>query len=228
MRISDVRKELKIGVIHAALGSAPPLSAAIRRTVPAAQVINFVNEEMLQYVNRNDGVDARAMRMFAEQVFHAEEAGVDIIVVACNVFAPRIDDMLPFITVPILAVDRPMQKRAAAIGGKIGVMGTNNSAFPACCSGIRKAAGDLGVQAPVFVDGTVAEAAQMLVKGDTESFDRVLTEKALQLVSEGCIAIVLSQVTMARAKEAMEKAGIDVPILTSPDECAERIREMRL
>ena len=211
---------VRIGGIHAALGSTAPFSEAIRKAVPGAQIVNFVNEEMLQYVNRNGGVDPAAMRMFAKQVFNAEEAKVDILVIACNIFAARIDDIRPFVSVPLLTVDRDMQEKAASIGGRIGVMGTNMSAVPACCMGICRAAEDKGFPVPDFEDGTVAEAAKYLVQGDTETFDRLLAQRALELAADGCSAIVLSQVTMARAKPALEKAGIKIPILTSPEECA--------
>lgn len=214
---------VRIGGIHAALGSTVPFSEAIRKAVPGAQVVNFLNEEMLQYVNRNGGVDPAVMRMFAKQVFHAEEAKVDVLVIACNIFAARIDDIRPFVSVPLLTVDRDMQEKAASIGGRIGVMATNTSSMPACCAGIRRAAAETGVPVPDFEDGTVVEAAEYLVMGDTETFDRLLTQRALELTANGCSAIVLSQVTMARAKSALEKAGIRIPILTSPEECARHV-----
>lgn len=214
---------VRIGGIHAALGSTVPFSDAIRKAVPGAQVVNFLNEEMLQYVNRNGGVDPAAMRMFAKQVFLAEEAKVDVLVIACNVFAARIDDIRPFVSVPLLTVDRDMQEKAASIGGRIGVMATNLSAAPACCAGISRVAEETGVPIPDFEDGTVVEAADFLVRGDTETFDRLLTQRALELAADGCSAIVLSQVTMARAKPALEKAGIRIPILTSPEACAEHV-----
>ena len=223
MNTSNTAKTVRVGAIHAAIGSVAPLVQAIREVSPDIKVVNFVNEEMLQYVNRHGSVDSCAMRMFAKQVFHAQESGVDAIVIACNIFAARVDTVRPFVSVPLLTVDSAMQEKAAAIGGRIGVMGTNTSAFPACCSGIRRAAESAGLPMPEVVDGTVVEAAEKLVRGDTETFDRLLTERALALVSEGCDAIVLAQVTMARAKAAMEKAGIDVPILTSPEECAKRV-----
>lgn len=223
---SESVKKKRIGVIHAVLGSAAPLTKVIREVSPDTEVLNFVNEEMLSYVNRNGGVDAIAMRMFANQVFHAEEAGVDAIVIACNVFAARADAVEPFVSVPVITVDSAMQEKAAAIGGRIGVMGTNHSAVPACCAGIRRAADKAGLPIPEIVNGTVTEAAAALSGGDTGKFDSLLTERALELVNEGCGAIVLSQVTMARAKAAMQRAGISVPILTSPEECAKRLASL--
>ena len=46
------------------------------------------------------------------------------------------------------------------------------------------------------------------------------------VVKDGCDAIVLGQVTMARAKASLLAAGMEVPVLTSPDECAGRLAQM--
>lgn len=229
MSHTDTRQSetpFRIGLIHAALGSAAPLCAAIHYVLPDAVLKNFVNEEMLQYANRNGGVDTKAKRMFARQVFLANESEVDLIIIACNIFAPFIDEIIPFTDVPVITVDNSMQEKAAAIGGRIGIIGTNSSAVPACRNGILKKASAQGKTSIEFIDGTVTEAAQVLANGDTERFDQLITEKALTLTQLGCDAIVLAQVTIARAKPALEKAGIAVPILTSPDECAARVKQI--
>lgn len=125
------------GIIHATTGSVAPLKNAILSLAPDAKILNFVNEQMLRYVNQVSGVDAKAMRMFAAEVFVAEEAGVEAIMIACNVYAPRLEQIKPLVSVTILAVDSAMQEKAAKLGGKIGVMGTNGSAVPSWHKKIR-------------------------------------------------------------------------------------------
>lgn len=222
---------MRYGIINATVGSVGPLKKAIIEAEPGAEVVNFVNEEMLAYANRTGKVDDKALRMFARQVFTAQEAGVDAIMVSCNVYIPMMDTVKPFISVPILGVDAAMQEHAASIGGRIGIIGTNKNSVPSCSSGILKAAERLAAAGgaesakPIeFVDGTVVEAAAVLESGDGESFDRMLTEKAVELVNEkGCEVIVLAQVTMARAKKAILEAGITVPVLSSPEEGAKAL-----
>lgn len=222
---------MRYGIIHAAMGSVAPLKEAILELEPDAKVVNFVNEEMLAYANRTGKVDETAMRMFARIVFTAQEAGVDAIMVACNIFAPHIDTVKPFISVPILAVDSAMQQIAASIGGRIGIIGTNMNSVPACSQGILAAAerlAETGGQTPSapisFCDGTVNEAAAVLENGDGETFDRMLTQKALELVEkEHCNVLVLAQITTARAKTAILDAGITVPVLTTPEEGAKAL-----
>ncbi len=225
---------MKYGIIHATVGSVQPLKRAILALMPEAEVVNFVNEEMLAYANRAGRVDETAMRMFARIVFAAEEVNVDAIMIACNIFAPRIDAVKPFISVPILAVDAAMQELAAKIGGKIGIIGTNKNSFPSCSSGISSAYKRLAENEPqpyteplTFVDGSCCEAAAILEKGDTETFDRLLTESALLLEKEGCSAIVLAQLTTARAKASILKAGVRIPVLSSPDEAARALCNLR-
>lgn len=217
-----MEKELRIGVIHAAAGAVEPLNKALHRSVPGAKVINFMNEEMLQYVNRIGYPDPFALRMFAEQVFHTEEAKADLIIVACNVFAAHTEKILPFISVPLITADGAMQEQAVRTGRKIGLIGTNTNAVPSCIAGMKQAAEKLNISCPEFVNGTVIEAAEALTRGDTELFDHLVSEKGRELAGQGCDVIVLSQITLSRSKPALLKAGITVPVLTTPDACAEQ------
>lgn len=220
---AENKAKLRIGVIHAAPGAIRPLNDAVHKLLPDAEITSFLNEEMLQYVNRKGTVDSKAMRMFACQVFQAAEADPDIIVIACNVFAAHAEKLLPFVSVPLLSADSSMQKKAVETGGRIGVIGTNRNAVPACSSGIRRTAEKCGLPVPELIDGTVTEAAKALADGNSELADRLITDKVRELIEQDCNAIILSQITLARTKDALLRAGINAPILTTPDECAEAV-----
>lgn len=218
---------MKYGIIHATTASVEPLKAAIKSINKDAEVVNFVNEEMLNYANRN-GVDHTAMRMFLKEVLTAEDTGVDAVLVACNIFASRIDPILPFVSVPIIPVDSAMHKKAAEIGGLQCIIGTNYNAVPSCKNSVIATSQELCTSAPEFIECVIPEAASALSAGDTELFDKLLTEKALEVMKEYDIsAILLSQVTTARAKDSMQKAGITVPILTTPEEGAKALLALK-
>lgn len=218
---------MKYGIIHATTASVEPLKMAIKNIDKNAEVVNFVNEEMLNRVNR-EGLDKTAMRMFLEEVLTAADTGVHAIMVACNVFAPHIETVLPFVSVPIIPVDSAMHRKAASIGGLQCIMGTNFNAVPACRNGVINAFSENDSDVPEFIECVMPDAATALSNGDTELFDKILTDKALDILHEYDVsAILLSQVTMARTKTAMQKAGINIPILTTPEEGARALLDLQ-
>ena len=117
-----------------------------------------------------------------------------------------------------------MHKKAAEIGGRLCIMGTNNNAVPACKKGVIAACRNAGRTEPEFIECILPEAAKALTDGNTDDFDRLLTDSALNTIRTNTVsAILLAQVTMARAKDAMIKAGISVPVLTTPEEGAKAL-----
>jgi Asp/Glu/hydantoin racemase len=208
----------KYALIHATTDSVAPLKRELLAQDPGCTVTNYVNEELLQYVRRTGDVDKAALRMFARTIFTALEDRPSAVMIACNVYAPYADCMQPFSDVPLLTVDHAMQEKAAHLGVKLGIIGTNSKSAPACFQSIAKMAEAAGRQIPACETATVLEAANALEQGDMELFDTLLTEHALKLQKNGCEAIILGQITMARSKIHLEKAGITVPILTSPEE----------
>src|SRR5690625_4015132 len=88
---------MRIGVIHATNNAVEPLNKAFKDLVSKVEVINFVDEYIQEYANKINGIDAKIYRDFLTLASQAEEAEVDIIVVACTVLTPIVDAVTPFV-----------------------------------------------------------------------------------------------------------------------------------
>lgn len=211
---------MKIGVIHATLGAAAPLNEAFKRLAPDAAVLNFVNEELLHRATALGGADAAGLRMFARTAFAAAEAEVDGIIVACSVYCPYVEQIKPFLQMPVIAIDHPMLETAAARGNKIGILTTNGPAAPAAQHQIEAMAATLG-RRPEFVLSPIPAAAAAFQQGRREEGIERIRRAGTALAAQGCDTLVLAQITMACAAPAL--SGTGVTVLTSPDEGVRRI-----
>lgn len=205
---------MKIDVIHANSSAVEPLESIFRETFPDISIQNHINEKMLAEVESAGQVNARALRMFAGEVCSAADSQADGIIVACSVFCSFIDTVKPFIECPIIAVDAPAIEKAAESGNKIGILATTAASAPACEKKLEVIAQNKGYLLS-YEHGIVTKAMEALKAGDYETHDRLIVDKARDLKDLGCDVLLLSQVTMARAKEAMpdslKQITIDTP-----------------
>lgn len=196
---------MRIDVIHANSSAVEPLENIFKKLDSTISVVNHINEEMLFEVERVGQVNSRALRMFAKEAIEAEDSKTDGIIVACSVFCGYIDLMKPFVDSPIIAVDGPAIEKAAEKGGKIGILATTAASAPACQKKLETIARARGYKLS-YEHGIVIEAMNVLKSGDFKTHDRLIIEKAKELENMGCDVLLLSQVTMARAKESMPEA----------------------
>ncbi|MBQ9197548.1 MAG: hypothetical protein IJ157_09970 [Clostridia bacterium] len=211
---------MKIGVIHANPSAAAPLEDAFRQIDPSAKIVNFINPEMLRLVDEAGGVTDQALRLFVRTVFDAADAGVDGIIIGCSVFCAYVEQVKPFLSVPIIPVDGPALEIAAKRGGKVGILATTAASAPACRKKLDKIAQEQGIHLE-YEDGICTEALDALRRGDGAEHDRLLAAEGKRLASLGCTTLFLSQITMARAKAAM--GPLAEMTLTTPEEGAKAI-----
>lgn len=205
---------MRIGVIHATLNAVKPLEEAFQAVNPSITVVNFVNEELLAHANRVGGVDGWGIRSFTRIIMEAAEAEVDAILIACSIYSTFAEQVQFLTDKPVIAVDTPMIKEAVEKGTRIGVIATTASAGPLEEKKLLEEAKGCSKQITTRVE-ICTEAMDALKRGDSGEHDRILREAAQRLEHEGCDVIVLSQITMARAKNAME--GVKAIVLTSPE-----------
>lgn len=206
---------IKIGIIHANTSAIQPLEEAFRKVAPQATAVNFVNEDLLLQTARDTEDGRRALRCFARLAFTAADAGVDGIIVACSSFCHYVPLMREFLSIPVIAVDRPMLERAVREGVRIGVITTTGAAVPAARAQLEAIAAGCGKQIELSIELAV-EAMTALKAGQPEEHDRIIATAGQRLAATGCDILILAQISMARAAAAMPEIGI--PVLTSPEE----------
>jgi Asp/Glu/hydantoin racemase len=214
---------MKIGVIHATCNAVPPLNDAFKALAPDVTVFNFVDEHLQYYANQIQGIDDKVHRDFVNMAITAQEAGVDAIIVACTVLTPIVDVVKPFITVPIIAVDRPMLDLAVNNYKKIGVVATNAPSGPATKAQLKKIAKEFGKE--IEVDTEInTQAMTELKAGNEEEHNRLNFLAAEQLKNRGCEVIILAQITQASAESKTKALGL--PVLASPKEAVKEVLKL--
>lgn len=209
---------MNIGIIHATLNAVQPLAEAFYKENPSISLVNFVNEELLAHANRIGGVDDWGLRNFTRLFMQAAEADVDGIIIACSLYSTYVDYVKPLTRKPVIAIDAPMVESAVREGKVIGVIATTAAAGPAEEKKILEEAKKLGKNITTRVE-IRTEAMKALKKNDVMEHNCILREAAEKLMKEGCDTVVLSQITMACAKEEMR--DLEVRVLSSPESGAE-------
>lgn len=180
--------------------------------MPGDEVIHFVDSEVLADVVRDGGVTESSTERMVHLAQAAERAGADVIFSACSSLGPAIDVAKDRVHVPIVKVDDAMTRDAAAGGGTIGVLATVPTTLGPTADLIRAHGGDR----PLEVIEKLADGAfDVLMGGDRERHDDMVTAAAQELSARGVDRIVLAQASMARLADRLsELTGL--PVLASP------------
>lgn len=211
-----------IAMIHATYKAIPPMEKAFRELAPDYVLQSHVDEAMLAAVNRHGGVQEEDLREFTRLVFTAMDSDADLILVCCSIFCSYVPLMRQFTDKPIIAINAPMLEKAAAIGGRIGIVSTTPTSGPHTQRQIEKILAQTGADAS-FVHEIVPDAISALKNGDAQTHNQIIAQAAIRLKEQGCSCVLLSQITMAQAKQLIPADKI--PVLTSPEEGALAVRE---
>ena len=213
-----------LGIIHAAVFTAVTLEPIAREIMPEVDIMN-AGDDTVQRDNLRAPVGTIPAANFYKFVTFArffEEAGVDLIVLACSTFNRAVEYAQPMIDVPLLQIDRPMMERAVSIGKKIGLIGTLPSTMPSSERLLRICAKEAGKEIDV-VSVLNDKAFSVLRAGNAAAHNEMLLDDIARLTKE-VDCIVLAQASMAVLEK--DVAGNSVPVLASPRLAFERARTM--
>ncbi|MDR7330419.1 hypothetical protein [Corynebacterium guangdongense] len=176
------------------LHTAPAVAETMERLLPGS--VHLVDESLLVDA-RSSGPDAVAGRV-AARLAQLQEQTDGPVVVSCSTIGDVAER-----TPGVIRIDRPMARRAAELGGRVGVVVALESTIEPTTRLLREeGVGDMVVR--------LAEGAW----GSGDYLERI-AETARSLTPEADV-IVLAQASMAGA------AGLlDFPVLTSPEIAAE-------
>ncbi len=210
-----------IALIHASRAAVDPVTWHFNQHAPELKTVNLLDDGIMSALASLD-VD-RAVRRLAEMTELAWlEYRASVAVVTCSAVSREgMRDLRTRSKIPILKIDEPMARRAAAAGRRIGIVAT----FPATVATTVEL---LHAAAAVPLETThvlAAEALQALLRGEVEEHDRLLLESARQVELEGIDALVLAQVSMARL-ESQVRAIVRVPVFSSLATSLDEVRSL--
>ena len=213
-----------LGIIHAIHKTIKAMEPFIAKYIPEVEIMHLA-DDTIQRDNIAAGVGVIPKRnyyKFAQYAHNMEEAGVDMVLLACSTFNYAAELGRPMINIPIAQIDRPMMESAVSCGTRIGLLATLNTTVPSSERLLQICAREAGKE--IQVKTVLREAAfEAWGKGDIETHNAMLLEEIEKLSAEVDV-IAMAQLSMSALAPFLQKTR--VPVLNSGDTGFARVRQM--
>ena len=211
---------VRIALVHALAHASEPINHAFARDWPEAQRMNLLDDSLSADLARSaQGLDAAMHDRFARLADYVVATGANGILFTCSAFGSCIEAVA--LAHPNIAVLKPNEAMVAEVvdklgpGGRLGLIAT----FPATLQSMPSE-----FPPHVMLELALAEGAlDALNRGDAETHDRLIADKARDLAQRGCSHLALAQFSMARARQACEAAS-GLPVMTTVDSAVRGLR----
>ncbi|MFS2087732.1 aspartate/glutamate racemase family protein [Paenarthrobacter nicotinovorans] len=215
----------KIAILHTSLvfvSVEPIITDLIAELIPEAEVVHFVDSEVLATVVREGGISSQSEARMVHLAQAAEAAGADIIFSACSSLGPALDTAARNVDIQVVKIDEAMATIAARDGNRIGVLATVPTTLGPTSDLIRTKAHEMG--RVTNIEQRLCEGAfSVLMAGDRDKHDAMVIEQATDLARTTDI-IVLAQASMNRLAGVIEEKT-KVRVLSSPRLGVEHLAE---
>lgn len=205
----------KVGVLHTSfvfVTVEPVITDLIGELVPDAEILHFVDSDVLATVVREQGISDKSEQRMVHLAQAAEAAGVDVIFSACSSLGPTLDAAQLAVSVPVVKIDEAMAIEAAGYD-RIGVLATVPTTLGPTSDLILVKATERDL-APEITRRLCEGAFDVLMDGDRPAHDAMVVSQAAELATQVDV-IVLAQASMQRLKDRLqEETGL--PVLSSP------------
>jgi aspartate/glutamate racemase len=196
----------------------------LERYIPDIEVVHLC-DDTIQRDNIRAGVGVIPKTnyfKFAQYAHNLQEAGADMILLACSTFNYAAELARPMIDIPIMQIDRPMMECAVLQGRRVGLLATLATTVPSSERLLRIVAAEQGKDIEIT---TILreEAFQAIQKGDADRHNSILLEE-IEKLSGKVDAIVMAQLSMSALAPHLPRTR--VPVYDSGTTGFARIRQM--
>jgi Asp/Glu/hydantoin racemase len=220
----------KIAILHTSLvfiSVEPVINDLISELIPDAEVMHFVDSDVLATVVREHGISSSSEIRMTHLAQAAEAAGADIIFSACSSLGPALDVAAQNVRTPVVKIDEAMAMQAASDGARIGVLATVSTTLGPTSDLIQAKADEVGRS--ITLERRLCEGAfPVLMSGDRDKHDAMVIEQAMDL-AKSVDMIVLAQASMSRLAGVLQEKT-KMTVLSSPrigvDYLARRVAEL--
>lgn len=199
-----------IGIIHAVNLTIRAMQPFLDRYIPDVEVVHLC-DDTIQRDNIAAGVGVIPKTnyfKFAQYAHNLQEAGVDLILLACSTFNYAAELARPMIDIPIMQIDRAMMELAVAQGKRVGMLATLATTVPSSERLLRIVAAEKNK--PVEITTVLRpEAFAAIQKGDSETHNRILLEE-IDKLSGKVDSIVMAQLSMSALEPMLGKTKVPV------------------
>lgn len=199
-----------LGIIHAALISTKGVQPFIDEIIPEVKVVHHVDDTVqnLNFASPPGVIPRVNLFKFATYAHFLEEAGVDLILLACSTFNSAVEVARPMINIPMLQIDRPMMDLAVAHGKRIGLLATVPTTVPSSERLLSLAAAEAGRKVEITTV-LCSEAFAEIKKGNVAKHNELLIAE-IEALSKTVDAIVMAQVSMSALEPMLTNTRVPV------------------
>jgi Asp/Glu/hydantoin racemase len=204
----------RVALIHTSPAAITPVVQFYAQAAPDLELTNLLDDGLLRLLKAGDTQTAHAR--LADILRAARDTyGAELSMITCSSVPQETAARLASeLAMPVLKIDYPMAREAVRAGRRVGVAATFPPTLGPTSNLIREAAAAAGTEVEVLTEVEPA-AYDALLAGDTERHDEMLVALVERLAARGVSAVVLAQVSMARALPLLEGRTNGVPVLTS-------------
>lgn len=199
-----------IGIIHAIHLTIRAMQPFLERYIPDVEVMHLC-DDTIQRDNIAAGVGVIPKNnyfKFAQYAHNMQDAGVELILLACSTFNYAAELARPMIDIPIMQIDRPMMELAVTQGRRVGLLATLATTVPSSERLLRIVAAEKNT--PVEITTVLRpEAFEAIQKGDSKTHNDILLEEIDKLSSK-VDSIVLAQLSMSALEPFLGKTAVPV------------------
>ena len=215
-------KSPRIVLLHATPVAIDPILAAFATGWPEADLVNLLDDGLSIDRARATELTEEMIDRFVALARYGHRIGADGLLVTCSAFGPAIERAAGELPIPVLKPNEAMFEAALGYGNRIGMLATFAPAVSTMEAEFTEDAALLRPSAKVSTV-LVPDAIDLLRRGDAETHNRLVAERAPELA--GMDAIMLAHFSTSRAA-ADVRARVAVPVLTSPDAAVAKMRRL--
>ena len=202
--------EKHFAILHTTPATISGMKALCAELMPRLDVYHYLDDSLLPRINRSGEITQDVKEEFALLVELAAKNRPAAILSACSTVGELLEDLRPEYDIPLLRVDEPMARQAAAFDGRVMVCATLTSTLGPTLRLIKRYRTNGGP-----VDHQVlSEAGRLLAEGKREAYLQTIAD-ALMVMAEEYDLVVLAQASMADALTLVPQA-LHKRFLTSP------------
>lgn len=201
----------RLAILHTTPVTIASLTALCSRLLPGVKVNHYLDDSILQQINAEGCISAGVRYRFQSLIALAAASKPDVILSACSSVGGMLEEAREMFGIPLVRIDEPMARNAAAKKSSIVVCATVKSTLEPTLALIRRFA-DPGIEVESLL---IAEAGKLLATGDKEAYLSLIASRLTE-AAEKSETVVLAQASMAEAVQRMPEA-LQSRFLTSPE-----------
>jgi len=210
----------RIVLLHATPVAMAPIHTAFSEVWPEAETVNLLDDGLSLDRAKESTLSEELRDRFVRLGRYGYEMQAQGILVTCSAFGPAIDQLAQTLPIAVHKPNEAMFMEAVAQGKNIGMLATFGPAVETMTEEFNDYVAQHGSPAKLTTL-LVADAIDLLKKGDAESHNRLVAARAREL--KHCDVIMLAHFSTSRAAASVRQL-VDIPVLTAPHAAVKRMK----